>query len=175
MKKILALVLSTMLLLSASFAMAQSVDVEQATDTFNVTMVIPEGYTMQEERQSDTLCINVIPEDKAAPEYRITIAYGEEYDGRTLSELTEEEQNALIGSVDDDFQNRKLSSYTTGGGTLVYVMDENDSESDYATAFTLYKGYFIQMYVATPTFATLSEANIQMAIDLLTGMQFVDK
>ncbi|MEG0902296.1 MAG: hypothetical protein RSG96_09255, partial [Clostridia bacterium] len=112
MKKILALVLSTMLLLSASFAMAQSVDVEQATDTFNVTMVIPEGYTMQEERQSDTLCINVIPEDKAAPEYRITIAYGEEYDGRTLSELTEEEQNALIGSVDDDFQNRKLSSYT---------------------------------------------------------------
>ncbi len=174
MKKGFALFLAAAMLLSACCAVAETVQVYRATDDFDVTMVIPEGYGMKEERVNSTLMIDVTSEDETLPMYLLTIAFSEEYEGRTLSELTEDEQDELINMMDDEYHHPVVSSQTTKEGTMVFVLDENDSESDYATAFTVYKGYFIQVYIAKPSFDTLSEADVEMAINLLGDMHFVE-
>ncbi len=177
MKKSFALLAAVIMLLGIACATAETVEVQQATVDFDVTMVIPEGFTMMEQRVNDTLCIDVLADDpEANPTYFMTIAFSEEYEGRTISEMSDEEQNALVEKIStDNFEKAILSSYITTGGTLVYVLDEDDSESDYALAFTVYKGYFIQMFVERFNFDTLSGQDIQRAIDLLSGMEFVDK
>lgn len=179
MKKLLALLMAAVMLMGVSYVMAETVQVEQSTAAFDVTMVIPEGFSMVEQRVNDTLCIDVLADDPAVnPNYSMTIAYSEEYEGHTISELTEEEQESLLEKLtEENFWDATVSGHTTTGGTLVFVLDENEAEvgTDYALAFTVYKGYFIQMFVEHDDYSKLSEEDIQRAIDLLSDMEFVDK
>ena len=81
MKKSFALLAAVIMLLGIACATAETVEVQQATVDFDVTMVIPEGFTMMEQRVNDTLCIDVLADDpEANPTYFMTIAFSEEYE-----------------------------------------------------------------------------------------------
>lgn len=174
MKKIFALLLSVLMLLGLSLAAAEEVEVEQATADFDITMVVPEGYNMTEERLNGNLYISVVPRDEAAASYFISIGYSEEYDGRSISELSEDELEHIASQITTGFQNPERVLNETSGGTLVYTFDETEGESDWGIAVTVYRGYFITVQIERPEYEELSADDLRLAIDLLSGMEFVD-
>lgn len=174
MKRILALLLSVAMVLCLSFAAAEEVEVAQATADFDITMVVPENYNMTEERLNGNLYINLAPKDETAASYFISIGYSEEYDGRSISELSDDELEYISWLITQEFQNPEATLNVTSGGTLVCTYDETEGESDWAMAVTVYKGYFITVQIERPEYAELSTEDLQLAIDVLGGMEFVD-
>ncbi|MCI5957242.1 MAG: hypothetical protein MRZ54_09680 [Clostridiales bacterium] len=174
MKKILALLLAAVMLTGVSLAMAENVTVSQAVPDFDVTMVIPQGYRMTENRHSNSIGIDVEPEDEAAARYYISIGYSEAYDGRTISDMDDGEVEQILDFISEGFYSPAISSYITAGGTLVYVLDENEAESDWAMAITIYRGYFITVQIEKEDYSELDEEDMQRAITLLSDMHFVE-
>lgn len=174
MKKFIALLLAAMLLMGVTCAVAEKVEVAQATADFDVTMVIPEGYAMTEDRNNGNLYINVMPEDEAAAGYYISIGYSEEYDGDTLSELSDEEAEQISEILKESFANPSFEQTLTAEGTMVYVFRETEGESDWALAVTVYKGYFIAVQIEKADYSQLCDEDVQRAIDLLSDMHFVE-
>ena len=174
MKKLFALLITVLLLAGASFAMAENVTVDQAVVDYDVTMVIPQGYAMTENRRSGGISIDVMPEDKANAQYFITIGYSEAYDGRTISEMSDDEVEQILDFISEGFYSPVISSYTTSEGTLVYVLDETEAESDWSMAVTIYRGYFVTVQIEKEDYAELTQEDVQRAITLLGDTHFVE-
>ncbi|MEG0492265.1 MAG: hypothetical protein RR696_03610 [Clostridia bacterium] len=176
MKKFLAVFMTIVLMMSFTCALAEEVKVQQSPDAFDVTLVVPEGYEMKEERINDALYINVISatEDESVCEYFLSIAFSEEHDGRSMADLSQEEKDALIATFNEGYENATQTEMTTKEGSQIFLLDENNSESDYALAFTIYKGYFIQMFISKPNFETLTEENIALANEIFGDLHFKD-
>lgn len=175
MKKCFALLLALTLVMGASLASATELEVSQATTEFDVTLEIPEGYEAVQDRENGNLYIDILPSDKAQPEYWLSIGYSEEYDGVTFNDLSEEDVDSIVAEISTAFAAPVWSEATTKEGTQVCVMDETEGESDWALIFTIYKGYFITVQIEKDDYSMLSEADIQRAVDLLGDMHFVDQ
>lgn len=174
MKKLFALLITALLLAGASFAMAENVTVNQAVVDYDVTMSIPQGYAMTENRRGSGISIDVMPEDKTNAQYFITIGYSEAYDGRTISEMGDDEVEQILDFISEGFYSPVISSYTTSEGTLVYVLDETEAESDWAMAVTIYRGYFVTVQIEKEDYAELTQEDVQRAITLLGDTHFVE-
>lgn len=174
MKKIAAVLLAAVLSLSLAAACAQQVSITQATADFDVTMTLPAGYTMTEDRQNGNLYVNVVCADETAAGYYLSIGYSEEYDGRSMGELTDEELEAISAAITPAFQAPECLVNETEGGTRVLTFAETEGESFWAQAVTVYKGYFITVQIEKPHYAALSDEDIDRAVALLSGMSFVE-
>lgn len=180
MKKIISLLLAVTMLLGMSFAMAEEkVEIEQATPDFSVTAVVPEGYQMQEDHQDGTVLLDFTCDKEGTANYIISIAYSEEYDGRTLNDFTDEERKTLLANMDDDFMAADIKSYKTESGTELYLINETAATSDdentsFAVGFTIYKGYFFQIFAVRDDFDVLTQADLDLAVKILSDIWFVE-
>lgn len=174
MKKLFALLLAAMMLLSAG-ALAEQVTVNNATAVFDVSMKLMDGYTMTENRVNGNLYINITPENGTDAHYYLSIGFSEEFDGRTMSDLTDEEIAVIRSGVAEAFAAPEMKEYDTTGGTHVLLFDETQGESDFGIAVTVYKGYFITVQAERPEYAQLTEEDLQRAVDLLSGMEFIEE
>lgn len=174
MKKVLALLLAAMMLVGAG-ALAEQVTVKDATAAFDVSMKLPDGYTMMENRVNGNLYITVRPEEKTEAHYYLSIGFSEEFDGRTLGDLADDEIALIRDGVAEAFAAPEMKEYDTTGGTHVLLFDETAGESDFGIAVTVYKGYFITVQAERPEYAELTEEDLQRAVDLLSGMTFIEE
>lgn len=188
MKKWLALMIAAVMLLSCSVAFAESDDIEREgpftgsvtlkhdTIGFDVTMVVPEGYDMYKYSVEDAMYLIIDNDIQDAPNFVISVAYSEAYADTTMNKFDDEERLALLDEMDDDFMEPQLNDLTTEHGTEVYIINEvyPESESYYAYGFTVYKGYFVQVYLSKPNFAKLEQTDLDMVIKILSDMWFVD-
>ena len=176
MKKYMLLLLALALLFCAA-ASAETAVVEGAAKEFEVTLVVPEGYAKTESKTGNVNYIYLETESADAPDYTITIAYSEAYAGLTLNELSDADKQLLLETMDDDFVEPDVTSLTTEHGTEVYMLNEaaKDSASSFASGFSVYKGYFVQIYAAKPNYQRIEQADIDLAIKILSDMWFVDK
>lgn len=139
-------------------------------------MVVPVGYGMKEERLNGNLYISVTPKEEAeAASYYVSIGFSEEYDGRSIAELSDEELENISAQILPAFMNPECVLNETSEGTRVFTFDEKEGESDWAIAVTVYKGYFITVQIERPEYEKLSALDLERAIDLLSDMHFVDQ
>lgn len=182
MKKWIALLMAAAMIWTSFAAIAQEaptdgrVTLDEATPMFDVTMTIPEGYTLTKDSIEDVLLLSIDCPAEDEPNFTIAIAYSEEYDKRTYNELSDAEKQELLDVMDDDYMQPQVFSLTTDYGTEVCFINEvyPDNESFYATAFTIYKGYFVHLYIMKPAFAELEQSDLDLAIKILSDMWFVD-
>lgn len=176
MKKMMALLLALTMLFGATAAMAEEVTVAQATAEYDVTLTLPEGYTMQEDRDNNMIALSIDPANETDASYYICIAPSEEYAGLTLNELSDDEKTLLQDMYDEDFAKPEAHSLTTEHGTEVYLFNETaeDAENSFAEGFTIYKGYFINIYAYRLDGAKLEQADLDTAMKILSDMWFVE-
>ncbi len=171
MKKLFTLLLAAMLLCGAMAAAEQTVVFRDEHVNFDVTMVIPEGYTSEQAQSGRHVHIHLVPQDAAKAEFGVSVAYSELTDERTINEMSREEIDTILAMASLDFVAPAITETQTSAGTKIYLLDETDSGSDYMTAVTLYKGYFVTVDINKADFSALSEADAAMALEVLGGMQ----
>ena len=176
MKKLIALCLSLMMILSMSSVMAvgrySSIEL---TDRLNIQLELPEGYVVKKQRQDTALYATFNTDAKGLPQYYFSIAYADLSDGPTPGEMTEEDIELAKELVGSDFANPIFSVMETGEGTKFLIINENDTETDYVLMIANYEGYFVQMYIEPAEGMDVTDEDITTAMAILTSIQVLNK
>ena len=176
MKKMIALCLTLMMLLSLTSAMAigrySSIEL---TEKLNIQLELPEGYTVKKDRQDTALYASITTEVEGMAWYTFSIAFADLSEGPTPGEMTEEDIQLAKELVGSDFANPTFSVMTTGEGTKFLVINENDAENDYVLMITNYEGYFVQMYIEPAPGMEVTDEDITTALAILTSIQVENK
>lgn len=174
MKRV-CLVLLAVMTLMASFAAAEEAVTVKAAETFDITLELPELYELNEERINGILYATIASTQKETV-YILTVAPSEEYAQRSISDMSKEEVEDLILAASEYFDTPVLDMTETASATeLIVVKEGNAASGSCAYVMTVYHGYFIQLYVENQSMAELSDEQLQVAVDLLSGMEIVTK
>ena len=189
MKKLIAVILCLMMLLSCA-AMAESAVTEKESmgalrvnGVFELKCAIPEGYTMDVlTNENDSVLALISSETEGKPTLVLSIAYNDMYYGvERLNDLDDEALAVITDSFMED-DTVEISKMATAYGTELLVVKENRDETDYVDFYTVYKGYEIEMVLthvepAEPgeeaVFAPVTDEEIQLAIQFLSDLDFV--
>ncbi len=178
MKKSILMLLVIALALSVSLASAEQaapVLFQDENVTFDIEMVIPDGYTADKTQQDRYMYIHLTSEDAGKPTFMLSVAYSESSEGATLNNMPQAYIDMILAFVESDFAEPVVSETFTKDGTRVLIVDETGSESDYATAFTMYKGYFVNIGYHKADFTTLAEEDHAIAIEVLNDLCLIEK
>lgn len=177
MKKLLIMLLAALMILSSAAIAEQTPTVvfQDEDVSFDVTMIIPDGYTPEQSQEGRYLHIHLLPDDTAKAEYSVSVAYSELSDGQTINDMSLDDVRTILSFVELDYAAPQVTETFTKEGTRIYLVDETGGDSDYMTAVTLYKGYFVTVEIHMPDFSQLTEADADLAIELLGDMQLVEK
>lgn len=177
MKKLIALMLSLMLLFSIALpAVAEDAAHKHAIaydDSLTVEIVIPDGYTVEETNVMGALLMILAPVDEGKNYFVTAIAPDEDVaDVERLNDMSDDQIQAIVEEFCADLNDPTVTFGETGMGTKLIIIDDNGVEgSDTALIVTVYKGYFITTYVF-PAGETVTDAEKEMAIQFYTDMAF---
>ena len=178
MKKILAFALAAVML-ACGVALAEDT-VLNTESSLKITVDVPEGYTFAETDYGDFIGGLFKPADENAQTYyTLLVAFSEEYAERfgresRLNDLTQEELDAAIAELTSDFASPEITMATTGLDTIVIVVNEQGSESEYATILTVYHGYFVQVYIDQLDGRPITDEEIQIGLDIMTSLALIE-
>ncbi len=171
MKKILAIVLALMLVLTAC---AENEDEMRFESYYNIEFETPAGYTFDFDEDLGTVYVgNFIPDDENAVSYMLIISYSEEFGDYTLNDYTDEEFAVAAEALTADYEAPIVGTAETGMGTKLITVIETGSESCYGSILTIYHGFFVQVHLFSNV--EITDADMQVAIDILTSMELSKK
>lgn len=186
MKKILSVLLCLVMLAGLTAAAAETAEKTDlgsisVNGKFQLKAQMPEGYTVQVRQiNSDLgyLQASITSEDTSKPRLMLTISY-EDTDLSVLERLNDAtaEQKKQIEDTFRYLDSVEISYSQTGLGTELMVVKEVEDATDFICIYTIYKGYGIE-FVMEPgeghEDAGLTDAQMQMCIDFLTNLDFVE-
>lgn len=180
MKKILSILCAIALLLSTAAVLAEAseetIEIGQQAPDFSITMTLPEGYTSEQTYEEGNMIVSIYNEADADNNstFIVTVGFSEEYDGQTLTELTEEEKAAFIEQMGIEMNNPVFSQSKTSHGTAVFFLeDETDDPSlSYAIGMSIYEGYVINMHVFPGNDKVLTDEDISLGLEILSETWF---
>ena len=181
MKKIISLLLCAILLCGCS-ALAESAEKSDLVTIdingrFQLKGVVPEGYRFSITSQSDTAMEGVFTSaDPEKPEMSLYISFNEIYANvQRLNDLDEASLEQLRqGFLQDN--NVTFDTAETAMGTKLLVVREVGGDPDFLDFYTIYLGHEIELTLRSRNEASgfaLTDAQVQMCISLLSGMEFV--
>ena len=182
MKKIISAILALAMLLGCG-ALAESMEKEymatiSMNGVFELRCAIPEGYKLetltQDENVSQQLFV-IRTEQKDLPDMFLSIAFDEMYaDVERLNDMSEEDKAALLATWSEE-DKVEYSIVMTDYGTELFLIREVEGTTDFATFFTIYKGYEIEFLLASPNGTNgLTEEQIRKALKFLSDLDFVE-
>lgn len=179
MKRIIAIILSLALLLGCAAAFAENKEKTElgavnVNGAYRIQGKIPEGYRLAILKQSSTAIVGMLlPGDETKPTVTISIAFSDDWaDTERLNDVSE----ADLAEIEASFRTEDQVSIEyreTGFGSKVMVVTETNEKTDFVDVYGIYKGYEHE-FVMTPGTEPLSEKHIQMMIDFITEIDFVE-
>ena len=181
MKKIIALALSLMMILSCVSALAEGSEKETLTmlGAFDIRYgKLPDGYSMVVNEDNDMLyAAEITSEDASKPVIELSINFNDEWYGvNTLADATEEDIAAIKQDFYDvaemDEGDLTFEDATTGMGTPVLIAKAKDGSA--AAIYTIYLSHEIELDLyRTENGDEITDELIQSVMDFLTDMEFV--
>ena len=145
---------------------------------FTLQCQLPEGYSMQLINTLGTKIIAFITtEDAEKPILQLSIAFDELYaDVDRMNDLSDEALKGLEESF-AEMNDVEISYRETAYGTKLLIAREVGDDTDFVDILSVYKGYSVE-FVMTPNPEAkdqrLTDAQIQMCIDFLSEVDFVE-
>ncbi len=177
MKKLISLMLTLLVLLCATSAFAKTVKVKENVASFDIYMDVPKGVAIKPEDDQGAMVATLAPtvKDGVVPEYLLTIAAAEEYDNRSMADLSDAEKQQIVDSWSVNMHEPTYVFVSADNGNPMLVMEENTEQNDFALLLTLYKGYFLSISARYDDFRKLSVDDITLMYELGNGIEFRDK
>ena len=178
MKKVFAILLCLAMLLGCS-AVAETAEKTQLSTVnmngvFQLQCTLPEGYEIDEIESTDASYVAMFVAEEMKPVLTLSIAYNELYSDVARMNDLDAEALALIEDyfrAEDDVD---IDYTETAYGTKLMAVREKEGIVDYVDFYTIYLGYEVEIVVsATDMEAGLTDAQIQMAVDFLSNLDFV--
>lgn len=180
MKKIIALALSLIMILTCAAAFAEAAEKQAITmaGAFTVSYdKLPEYYSMSK-LSNDTYEFEALLEsgDADKPLMYLSIAFNDQWaDIKTMADLTEEDLEAI---KEDFYKVTELndgdlvfSDAVTGAGTKLLVTKDKDGMA--GAVYSIYMGYEIEIDIFPGTAEKpVTEEDIQKVIQFLTDIEF---
>lgn len=176
MKKIIALMLSLMLILCTAAALADETAEKtrlgnlEVNDAFIIQSKIPENYKFTPLTINNGVnMVGVLTGGEGQPSVYVSIAYNEEYSG---VERFNDVDEATLQEIKDSFSDMDEVTFedleTAYGTRLLKVTQANKT---FADIYTIYKGYELEFILTAQ--GEVQEADIQMLVDFISNMDFV--
>ena len=191
MKKLLAILMSLMLLMGCGIAETAITDdlvadpgkVSLGTisinGAFNLVCGLPEGYRVQPIKiSSELIQAAIISNDPEAPVMQLSVAFDETYsDVMRMNDLDDEAMALLESTFTATDPTVEISEGETGLGTRLMIAKQTDPDKfNYIDFLSIYQGYFIEFVLVPGQGAadkTLTEDQLRMCITFLTDLDFV--
>lgn len=179
MKKTIAIMLCLAVALGCAAAFAQTAEkttlgTVRINGAFEVSCLLPEGYTIQIDNQNtDSLIALISSEDTTKPLMFLNIMFDEIYaDVNKLEDLSEEDMAFLKSTFTEEYEVEFSFAETASGHKLLVAREVNN---EMLSVYTIYQGYEFEVLLL-PTEAagaeSLTDAQIQMVVDLLSNLDF---
>lgn len=183
MKKIVALLLAAMLIMMTGAALAVEKTRVVFDDQMSFDVLCPEGYEMESFVAEGKLVIALSVKDSGEDAadylvYAITIARSDsdEYTAiERLNDLAADAKTELMEGLKEDWNDAVTEIVETGLGTEVILLNENGAVYDSAELFSVYHGYFVDMYITYTDGRELTQADIDTGLQILTDLDFIEK
>ena len=184
MKKIIAMLLSLVLLLGCAAGSAEEAAEKHNFGTvrvngeFTLKGIVPEGYRVVPFMQNDEAILSqIVTDDPAKPELVLSVAYDETYAGvEKINDLDDEALMILEKTFTDTDPYANITYDETAHGTRLMVCRTVADSYDYLSIFSIYAGYFIE-FVMTPGEKApekkLTEEEIAMGNAFLSDLDFI--
>lgn len=176
MKKLIAILLATLMLFSLSLSFAETAPAKTHLyydGNLYFDVIYPEGYEVSVIRDGVWMTIKMIGGEDAA-NVEVLVCPDEELSEMTsLNDLSDEELADTIAAFTEDYNNPTTSIMETGLGTKVIRIEENDAESDYVEILGLYRGYLIDVYISYEDGREVTEADVETALQFCTDWDFI--
>ena len=181
MKKMLAILLSLVMLLSCAAAAAETAEktylaTVDMNGVFQLQCTLPEAYEIQEIESTGASYIALFMADESRPLLTLSIAYNELYsDVFRMNDLDAED----LALIEDSFKAEddvKISYTETSYGTKLMVCREVGNDTDFVDIFSVYKGYNVEFIMQPNPKAKnqhLTDAQIKMCVDFLSEVDFI--
>ncbi len=173
MKKTMAMIIATMMLLMATCAFGETV-IHDPFEDFDFAVAIPEGYSIVQDYIEDVFVVGFVPDDEAQMGYPVAVAYTELYDGQTMTDFTEEEMALYQSLVLKNFENATVTEIINEKGTKLIVVDENVENTDFAIISSIYKGYEFFIYMVHYDNSPVTQEEIDLGVKIFTDIAFVE-
>ena len=179
MKKIIALVLSLVMLLVCAAAVAETEKESMGTLKVNRAFDIkysplPDGYKLSIAQQNDmTIVASIMSSDKTLPRMGLVIAFNDEWTGtERLNDASEEDMQAVKDSFYEEYDELTFDIKENAAGTqLLTVMVAGGQD---AYVYTIYQGHEIEIHLYPGLEEeALDESDIERVVAFLSDMDFV--
>lgn len=179
MKKIIALVLSLVMLLTCAAAMAEtekeSMGVLKVNKAFDIKYSpLPDDYTLSISQQNDMVIIAAIRSTREdLPRMDLVIAFSDEWDGtERLNDVSEEDMQAIKASFLDEYPELAFETKETSYGTQLLIVKAPSGQDAYV--YTIYMEHEIEIHLYPGTDQNeLSDADIDRVVAFLSDMEFI--
>ena len=184
MKKIIAILLSLVLLLGCAASLADETEKQtygtiRINGEFTLKGILPEEYkVIPFELSDDAILTRIIPNDPERPEMMLSIAFDETYsDVERLNDLNDDALAILERTFTDTDPYANISYEETEYGTRLLVCRTQGDSYDTLDILSIYKGYFIE-FVVTPGKKAkeqkLTDEEVESCIAFLSELDFVE-
>lgn len=180
MKKIIALVLAAMLLISYA-ALAETAEKTTVVFDESLSLAVPpmEGHTMEVINDDGLVCFRFVPDDQETGLLFSTVIFptdDPEYAKITrLNDLTEEQMQLYIDSfIEEEMNDPTTTILESGHGTKVLLINEQGSGHDYVYLCSVYHGFQINTYADHMDGSEITEEEIRILMDYFTDLDFID-
>jgi len=183
MKKIIALVLSLMMLLTCVAALAETAETPEKEDmgvlkmnkAFDIKYNKPgDGYEVNIQTQNDmTIIANIFSSDAKLPRMGLIIAFNDEWaETERLNDVSDEDLEGIKASFLEEYDEIEFEIKETAYGTKLLIAKVAGGQDAYV--YTIYKGHEIEIHLVPGAEAeALEEADIDRVVTFLSDMDFV--
>ena len=183
MKKIIAVILSLVMLAGMTSALAEAsekttIGTVSINGAFTLQCGLPEGYhPIPLSVTQDQVTAVVRSDDPTAPVMQLSVAYDEKYyDVDRMNDLTPEELIQLEETYIEEDPEVEITYGETGYGTQLLIARHETEEMDYIAFFSIYKGYCVEFVLVPAEEAedkNLTEDQLRLCVDFLTDLDFI--
>lgn len=165
MKKLLSLVLTCVLALTlAAPALAENFYLED----MGITVVVPEGMTVEDISPEESYLLSITVDGDESLKYAFALSFIEEFDGKNIEDLEEEEGNMLIQGFEIAIPDLQYEAVETEMFNMIVLTNGDNTQLHYVT---LMGGWLFDVAVGRAD-GPLTDEDIQAAADMLFNLEF---
>lgn len=138
-------------------------------EVLGVTVEVPEGMTAADMSDENAYMLGITVDGNEALRYAYTLSYLEEFEGKYIEDLTDEEGQQLLQGVAQALENPSFGALQTEPYSLLLAANGDGTQLHYISVLN---GWLCDVAVGKSDGVQLADDEIKAAAEILLSIQF---